>query len=72
MREVAVPGQHQVDAAREQRLLEPAAAQVIAEQAAAQRAHTGMGLDLHQLFDRDIDGDPRGEVWDIGADQRTR
>ena len=29
------------------------------------------GVDLRPLFDTDIDGDPRGSVWDIGADQIT-
>lgn len=29
------------------------------------------GADLRALFDHDVDGEPRGEAWDIGADQRT-
>ena len=30
---------------------------------------TGFGVDLRPAFSTDIDGDARGGVWDIGADQ---
>jgi hypothetical protein len=34
-------------------------------------AALGSGEDLRPDFDRDVDGDPRGSIWDIGADQET-
>lgn len=29
----------------------------------------GAGVSLSHLFTKDIDGEPRGEIWDVGADQ---
>lgn len=31
----------------------------------------GGGADLRSSFEHDVDGEPRGDVWDIGADQLT-
>lgn len=38
---------------------------------ASAAAALGTGADLRPGFEHDIDGDLRGSVWDIGADQRT-